>query len=90
MVTNPLRLIGAMQRKDRKNGQGQVPLAISDVSGKSFPGVALDARNARASAGGDEVFSFRRQQSFIACKVKTCFSRAYFFEANPTVEMHGA
>jgi len=79
-----------MQCNRPKNGRGHVPLAISGISGKSFPGVALDARMRGPAQSAMKFFSFFEAAEFHRLQGEDVSLTGLFFQANPTAEMHGA
>jgi hypothetical protein len=79
--------------RDPASGSGLVPLAISDLSGKSFPGAVPDAKLRGPAQAVNKSITPRvkvKALVFIAGKVKNVSLTGLTFKANPTVEMHGA
>lgn len=93
MVTKSQRLFGAIERKTRRAGQGFVLLIVSGISGTSFPGAGSKYQSVRASTGTNESLKSldsRRQMKFYRRQGDNVSLTGLPFQANPTVEIHGA
>jgi hypothetical protein len=90
MVTNRLRLIGAMEHKDPSNGSGLLLIAISGTSGNSFPGVVANAKMRGPAQAAVTVLLFRIEAAEFHRLQGEDVSLTGLFLANPTAEMHGA